>query len=457
MAQVETIRVGTGKVDITPPFTIPYLGGVPRHGYFQGVHDPLYARAAVLDDGKTQIAIISADMIGYSDIPFGPDGSVVRELGRRVEALTGIPASNVLLAATHAHSTPDGSWISRMDEVPAVGPWYESHLDQLASAVVMATQHKETCVLKVGTGDGKGIAWNRRILGKDGGLYNWHRRPADDQIVDWGVNDHDVGVWLFESVETEQPICVFVNFACHPTTVQVQPLVSADFPGLMAKIMEETLGCTTLFLQGMCGNVRPVSTDHQFKDVQRHGIALAGVGLKVVGTLMQRETKPIGTSIQVVSDRLMMPARDDGPEAAPLEKRAAEADEVARTATDETVRRKAMAEARGARERLRMIDLARWFPHMGADLWACRVGDAAIVTLPGEPFVEFGLQLKEISPAKHTLTVGYTGHYVGYLPNQQAYERGGYEVSYGAWTRLQPGAGEQLTEVSAQMLKGLWE
>lgn len=452
----ETLHVGAGKVDITPPFSIPHLGFVPRLGYFHGVNDPLYARAAVVDNGETEIAIISADMIGYSDIPLGENASVAQEVGKRVEAMTGIPASHVLLSATHAHSTPDASWISRMEEVPAVGPWYDAHLDQLASAVAIAVRNKEECVLKVGSGDGRGVAWNRRIMDKDGKLYGWDRRPADDEIVDWGANDHEVGIWLFESVATKQPVSVFVNFACHPTTVQVQPLVSADFPGLMARIMDDALGCTTLFLQGMCGNVRPVYTDEGFRDVRRHGIALAGVGLQVVGTLMQRVTPHVGSEIRVESDRIFLPARDDAPDERDLQNRVSKADQAAQTATDEPSRRKAMGEARNLREPLRMIELARRYPEMGADLWACRVGDAAIATLPGEPFVEYGLQLKGASPAGHTLTLGYVGHYIGYLPTQEAYERGGYEVSYGPWTRLKPGAGDQLADKAERMLKQLW-
>ncbi len=451
------LQVGVAKVDITPPFSVPYLAFTPRHGYFHGVHDPLYARAVVVENGDTAMAIIAADMIGYSDIPFGENGSVAQELGKRVEAATGILASHVLLSATHAHSTPDASWISRMDEVPAVETWYEAHLDQLASAVAIAARNKESCVLKVGSGDGRGISWNRRIWGKDGGLYSWDRKPSDHEIVDWGANDHEVGVWLFESVATQQPVAVLVNFACHPTTVQVQPLVSADFPGLATRIMDDALGSTTLFLQGMCGNVRPVYTDDGFRDVRRYGVALAGTALGVVGRLMQRATPHVGSEIRMLSDRILIPARDDAPDEAPLLERAAKSDHVAQTAADESVRRRAQVEARNARETLRMIDLARRFPQMGADVWACRVGDAAIAALPGEPFVEFGLQLKERSPASHTLTLGYTGHYIGYLPTHEAYERGGYEVSYGAWTRVKPGAGERLTELAGSMLRRLWE
>ena len=47
-----TLQAGASRVDITPPLTIPYLGYEPRHAFFRGVHDPLYARALAVDDGE---------------------------------------------------------------------------------------------------------------------------------------------------------------------------------------------------------------------------------------------------------------------------------------------------------------------------------------------------------------------------------------------------------------------
>ena len=57
-----------------------------------------------------------------------------------------------------------------------------------------------------------------------------------------------------------------------------------------------------------------------------------------------------------------------------------------------------------------------------------RIGDVALVALPGEPFVELGLEIKRRSPAPHTFVVGYANDWVGYLPTQVAWEQGGYEV-----------------------------
>ena len=455
----KSLEVGTAKVDVTPPHTIPYLGFVPRQGYFEGVHDPLYARAAVIGDGTSEVAVVSVDSLGYSDLLVGRNGGLMEELGARVKAAAGIPPENLLVSATHAHSTPETCCITAMESMPAVRAWFQAHLDQIASAVAMAARRRRRCRLKAGSIQARGIAWNRRILGRDGRLYAWHVRPPDDQIVDWGANDHEVGVWLFESVDDEEPVCTFVNFACHPTTVQVQPLVSADFPGLAMRIVEEELGGVALFLQGMCGNVRPVSTEHGFRDVRRHGLALGGAVLHLAGILLQRDRSSAGTGIRVAIERVFLPTRRDGPGEEELMKEILELSSLERMAAhegNEAARRNAAGKLRLAQDRMRMVHMAREWPTMQADVWACRIGDAAMVGLAGEPFVEYGLRLKEISPARQTMTLGYINNWVGYLPNAQAYERGGYEPSYGPWTRLAPGAGEQLTAVAERLLLGLW-
>jgi hypothetical protein len=62
---------------------------------------------------------------------------------------------------------------------------------------------------------------------------------------------------------------------------------------------------------------------------------------------------------------------------------------------------------------------------------AVRIGDGAIVTAPGETFAEYGMAVKERSPATPTLYAGYTNGLLGYLPTAAEYEFNGYEAGYG--------------------------
>jgi hypothetical protein len=84
-----------------------------------------------------------------------------------------------------------------------------------------------------------------------------------------------------------------------------------------------------------------------------------------------------------------------------------------------------------------------------------RLGEVALVALPGEPFVELGLELKERSPATHTFVIGYANDWIGYLTTPQAWQQGGYEVSPGPWTPVGPEGGSQLVEKAITLIERL--
>ena len=75
--------------------------------------------------------------------------------------------------------------------------------------------------------------------------------------------------------------------------------------------------------------------------------------------------------------------------------------------------------------------------------------DVAIVSLPGEIFVELGLALKKDSPFKHTFIAELANGSIGYVPNREAYPQGNYEV---VSARGEAGSGEKLVEVALKLL-----
>ncbi len=448
--------VGTAKVDVTPPLSVPYLGFSPRQGRFTAVHDPLYARAAVIGNGAETMALVSVDMIGYSNLLLGPNSccsDVGAEFAGCVEPMTGIPAGNVFLFTTHAHSTPDTLCITPMERTPGVVEWFADHLEQLMELVYEATRSAKRCYLKLGQTTATDLAWNRRILGRDGKLYYWERRPPAAEIADWGANDPAVRIALFTEVETGQPVCTLVNYACHPTAVQAQPLISADFPGVAMRVVEQSAGGVALFLQGMAGDVGPTAESKGFAAVQSQGLRLAGLVLGEVGRLLLDEAAAQNNVVRVARSRVKLPSRTDAPREASLQRRR---QKLLQRASQATLPARSQAALRNIEEQLRMLEIAGLSPEHMCDVAACRLGDLAIVTMPGEPFLTFGLRLQKASPAPLTFTVGYQGNYVGYLADRQAYERGGYEVSYGAWNRLGIGAGEELVQEAMEMLREAW-
>src|SRR5688500_11372300 len=93
--RAETLRLGAAAVAINPPVGIGLAGYYHERGS-EGVLDDLYAKAVVLDDGATRAAIVVCDLISMPKW-------IVTEARKLVETRTGIPGTNVMIAATHTH------------------------------------------------------------------------------------------------------------------------------------------------------------------------------------------------------------------------------------------------------------------------------------------------------------------------------------------------------------------
>ena len=93
------IKAGISEVNITPPVGVSMCGFAARGGPSEAIHDELYARALVLDDGKTQVAIVGADVIS-----FAPD--LVNRIREMVEHSVGIPGGHILLNGSHSIRDP---------------------------------------------------------------------------------------------------------------------------------------------------------------------------------------------------------------------------------------------------------------------------------------------------------------------------------------------------------------
>ncbi|MBM3475439.1 MAG: hypothetical protein FJX75_19415 [Armatimonadetes bacterium] len=411
------LLVGGAKVDITPPLHVPYLGFDPRQGVFEGVHDPLHARAAVFARGEASVAIVSADALGLSRDLFGPGRDFIGEVRARAAEGAGLQPEDILVAATHAHSTPETYGITRLWEREDCVEWIETLADQLAEAVRLAWRHCCEGRVSWATTTLAGMSCNRRR--KDG--------PLDEEVT----------VLLAER-EGAGPV-LLTNFACHPVTVQVQPLVSADFPGAAMAIMERELGegATCLFLQGAAGDINPIrGHTSDWRDVETYGLMLAGASLEAVGAARLAEAceEPV---IAAASETLVVEARE-----APSVEEAAAALDRAEHAEDHGV-------VRMARETYRLAQFGR--DDIEAEVQCVRIGDVVIAGFPGELFCALGMQVKREVKAGATMIAECANGCLGYLAPREEWERGGYEVGLGAWCRVAAGGAERMVEAAGRV------
>jgi len=190
-----------------------------RHEGAQGIHDDLYARAMVLDDGATKAAIVACDLVGL-------DKYAVASIRRCVEALTGIPGQHVMVCTTHTHAGPAirigrGSPDVARGQPPA-GALVKITAQKIAGAVAMAHRNRREGVLKVGRGSVTSIAQNRR-------------HP------DWAA-DATLKV-LRADIPNRPPIRAILNYACHGTVMNRHNLmISADYRGTVMRTVQRVIG-----------------------------------------------------------------------------------------------------------------------------------------------------------------------------------------------------------------------
>jgi len=86
---------------------------------------------------------------------------------------------------------------------------------------------------------------------------------------------------------------------------------------------------------------------------------------------------------------------------------------------------------------------------------ALRIGDIALVGVPAEYFTQLGLDIKNRSPFRHTYIAELANDWVGYLPNREGHQLGGYQVWTGYHSYAEPGTGERIADLAVELLREL--
>jgi len=405
-------------------------------GYFlrekpsQGIHDELYARAIVLEDGGEIFAAASVDTLGVSIELFELVSKLVSE---EID----LSEEKISVSATHTHSGPDlfgryGEWDKCLFDITA---------RKIASAIILAYRRLSDVLVKAGVGEVRGVIVNRRDP------YN-------------GVVDPKVHVVSFEGSKR----IILSNYSCHAVVLgHNNLLLSADYPGALNTFVEKSLGAQSIFFNGACGDINPLTptTDLSkvydrscgtFNDVEWMGRIL---GCEVVK--LAELSKPLpSVKLCVLAEKLGLKLwKSYGIDEA--EKRLMTAEEKYREALKRGVKEEIVkARYNYIAARLALYNLRR-FGEGVIPAWLKIVGlarELAIVFIPSEVLTEVGLTLKCKSPFENTLVVTYSNGYFGYIPVKREYKRGWYEVSF-PFTLVEPGCAEYIIDRTLEMLSEL--
>ncbi len=389
-------RAGIARRDITPREPVPMWGYGARHDALSdGVIDPLFATALVIQAGATKLAIVGLDL-GRS-----PAERSLQRIRERIRREAGIESS--FIAASHTHHGPvlelsdeAGKGKGRFD---AALRYYGQLEAGISEAIIEANQ--KLAPARVGIVSGQLNGFNR----------NRHTK------IEPKPTDRDLTVMRLDDL-SGSPLAMLVNFTAHPTMLPAATLkFSADYVGAMRQTIEEAIGCKAVFMQGASGDQSV--NEGPNRGYQAFGQALGREVLKLSAGLT---TAPAAkTSLDVREERTKFAARVDL--ANPLVRKMYETaffPELIPNFIDEY--------ADGVKPRLTVALLN---------------GEVALVGVSGEFFASHAIRLKERARVKHLLFLGYSNGYHQYFPTIEAVAEGGY----GADQSVSPvaiGAGEQL-------------
>ncbi|HEY7210675.1 MAG TPA: neutral/alkaline non-lysosomal ceramidase N-terminal domain-containing protein, partial [Bryobacteraceae bacterium] len=198
------LKAGFGKRSISPPIGAPLAGFAARKGMCEGIHDELYARALVIENDSTAVALVSLDVLAVAS-------DFVEKTRLAIAARVPIKPSAILIASTHTHAGPvTVSTFFNPDE--SLDAKFMAHLGEaIVAAVEAAWQARFSARVGVGTGTIQGLGVNRRS-------------PNGEPV------DREIGILKIDDAQGRTR-AVLINYGCHPTVLGPDNLLaSGDFP-----------------------------------------------------------------------------------------------------------------------------------------------------------------------------------------------------------------------------------
>ncbi len=412
------LKAAVAKLDITPPVGHQLWGNGERVGPSTGILDPIYARMLVLKSDVSSLAIVTLDL-GRTF-----DDEQTAEVRDRIRRAAGI--QHLIFAASHTHTGP--TVLSNKYIQAGSHRWEPKVLSLIVQTIKEASQNMVPCRI----GAGKGAAY----IGHNRSDPLLHGQVLGNNETQVRTSPFDPIVQVLRVDDLKgTPIAVIVNHACHPIVLNSagSTQYSADFPGVMCAMVEKNYSGQTicLFIQGAAGDIASRYSGYassekgsgghgvMVREMRRLGRELGQEVIRVAGEIHPQDPKE--PELQVIEEPLTFRARWN-------------------------------------LEKLRALDAVptyhQWlttgrplgFPLDAITVWITTVlinRQIAMVTMPGEPYIDYQIDFRSRLPGLDTILAGYSNGYAAYLPTLRA------ELQYedATWPAiLELGAGERIVD-----------
>ena len=229
---LQPLKVGWAKVNFTPTSPTPTAGyGVRQGALYSAVHDSVFVRALVFDNGTTKAAIVAADLLIVPP-------TVVEKLKQKL-AKTAIPFENVYLGATHTHNSV-GGWGDTFTGKLFAGEYNPANVERIAEAMAVAIQlAKSQCQpTRVGYGQIADSLHVRNRAFEGGGI--------------------DPYIRTVQFVQQNGQKALLCSYAAHSTIINSATVVlSRDYPGVLVDSLESGEADFAVFMAGAVGSMGP--------------------------------------------------------------------------------------------------------------------------------------------------------------------------------------------------------
>jgi len=446
------LRAGAHATDVSPrEFPLNMPGGW-RGNRADKVHDPLHARALVLSDGSTQVAMVVVDNLGLAP-------EVNNEAKAIAQKATGIPPANMLICATHTHTAPG----SNSTEGPAPATAYRKLLiTGIADSIIQAHGKLQSARIGFAAQPLPTEVFNRR----------WHLKPGKMPLNPFGKMDRvkmnpsrsagtldrpagptdpDITVLSVRDGKNK-PLCLFANYALHYVGAIPRGMISADYFGEFARLMPTRLNADERFVSmmsnGASGDINNIpftatrAPREPFEQVRTVAQGAADTAWQAYKAIDEYATEvPLGMIERDIALKYRKPTAQQIEWAKDI------------LAIEDEGQRKKLPQHAESYARRAMV-AAKRPDTLTAKLQAIRIGDFAVVGIPFETLVEIGIELKEKSPFARTMVIGLANGRHGYLPTPKQHKLGGYETWLGT-CNVQLDASEIVTAHLLEMLNEL--
>ncbi len=430
-ADPPVLRAGAATSNITPELGAPIVGGfAPFPAKY--VHDELHARCLVLDDGKTKIALVVCDLLGFH--------RAVSEAAReQIEQATGIPRSHVLISATHTHSAGTALGEKRYAADQELDPYQQFVAKRIADGVRRALVNLRPAEIALGTVAIPEHVFNRR----------WFMKPGTMPENPFGKLDHvkmnppvgspnltepagptDPQVSIIAARETSgAPIGVFAAYSLHYVGGVGDGHISADYFAVFAEHLAHLLDVehqdppfVAMMANGTSGDINNINFRNPRpgkKPYEQMRAVAEDVAVKVheqLPKLTYRRDVKLDARYREPTVKWRKPTTEDRAWA------------VLTLETRPDVPGKIDLSRVYAERTLALVDLP---DTTTVPVQVLAIGDARIGTMPCEVFCEIGLEFRQKVKSQPAFMVSLNHGYFGYLPTPKHHDLGGYETWLG--------------------------